>query len=806
MSKKCYHCGLKVQAEEIRLEDKSFCCNGCKTVFEILHSQNLGDYYSLNKNPGVRPESQQNSASYAFLDSEKIFSEFVDFSSDGTTVVSFSVPAVHCTSCVWLLESLEKIYPPIVHSSVDFNQKTVRITYDSSKASLSEIAKFLADLGYKPNLSLDQSDAKEKKSISPTLYQMVVAGFCFGNVMLLTFPEYITSEGSSIEQYKDTFRYLSFLLSLPVFFYSSKSYFQSAYVGFKHKHLNIDVPISIGIVTLFVRSVYEVFSGVGAGYFDSLCGLLFFMLAGKLFQESTYKSLRFDRDYKSFYPIAVERINKEKEEYILLEELKVGDVIRVRNQEIFPSDCILLSENANIDNSFITGESKQVSRDKGELIYAGGKLVGSAVLVQTQKAVNQGYLTSLWNHQTFSLAEDSFQTLIDSISKRFTIVVLFVAFAAAFYWWFVDFSKVFQVFCSVLIVACPCALSLSTPFTLGHMLRYLGFSKWYFKDLRVLEKLNQITHIVWDKTGTLTQGDKSQIKWTGFSRNATELSTNQKQWIFALVRNSTHPLSSQLYGYLKNENSDFSSQKIEIENFQEIPGKGLVGQIQGQEIKVGSSDFLDVAAQNIVNVSSVYVQIDGVVLGYFSFQNMYRENLTQTLKGLSNFKMSVISGDNPSEKENLEKMFPLGSEFYFNQSPKDKLDYVENLQKSGEKVLMIGDGLNDSGALKESFVGLSVSDSSLGFTPSCDGIVKGEALTLAPVIFNRIKKAMGLVKIAFGFSLFYNFIGLVFAVTGHLKPVVAAILMPISSISIVLIATFGTYFINKRGGEKVQNQ
>ena len=312
MEENCFHCDQRIEEEVIQFDEKAFCCQGCKTVYEILNVNDLKDYYDLNRNAGVRPDAKSNHQ-FDFLNTKEIFDKVVDFSDDGITVVSFYVPVMHCTSCVWLLESLNTINPNIISSNVNFTQKTVQVTFREEKLQLGDLARFITNLGYKPSINLKSLDKKKKNKVDRALVsKLVIAGFCFGNIMLLSFPEYVEVFGEVKEQWLDEnkgyFRWLMFALSLPVFFYSSTDYFVSAWQGIKNKYINIDVPIALGIIVIMFKSTYDIIFDISPGYFDTLAMLLFLMLTGKWFQQQTMQALAFDRDYKSFYPIAVAKM------------------------------------------------------------------------------------------------------------------------------------------------------------------------------------------------------------------------------------------------------------------------------------------------------------------------------------------------------------------------------------------------------------------------------------------------------------------------------------------------------------------
>jgi Cu+-exporting ATPase len=753
-------------------------------------------YYDLGHTPGTSPIQQE--GKFDFLNNKQIATKLLEFDEQGTQVVSLLIPTIHCSSCIWVLENLNKLNPAVKIAQVNFPKKTVRITFSSESLSLQNLVILLSRIGYEPYISLNDVTEKKTKIDRSLIYKLGVAGFAFGNIMFLSFPEYFEVNEFWLEKFKHIFRWLMFAFAVPVAFYSGRDYFVSAYKGLRSKILNIDVPIAIGISVLFIRSTVEIVMDWGTGFFDSMAGLVFFLLLGKFFQQKTYAFLSFERDYKSYFPIAVTRLTKISdseisEEQTQVYELKKGDKILIRSNELLPVDAILIKGNALIDYSFVTGEAEPVIKTFGDQLFAGGRQQAGSIEVEVLKSINQSYLTQLWSNEVFSKNKQStFESLTDSISRRFTISLLIIAFMATIVWLFIDASISLNVFTAVLIVACPCAISLAAPFTLGNLLRIFGRHKLYMKDSSVIEQLAHIDTVVFDKTGTLTTSSKNTIVYKGIA-----LTDEEEVLLTSTLRASNHPLSRSLYAILNRNNIRT------LDDFKEEVGQGITGVINHHHIKVGSHGFVGslqkVTHEQAHQRTAVHISTDNEYKGCYVFYNEYREGVKQVFDSLkTTTKIVILSGDNDGEKEHLATLLPKNTTLLFKQKPEDKLNYIKQLQERGSNVLMIGDGLNDAGALAQSNVGISISENVNVFSPACDGILDASRFQDITTFLSLSRKGIKVIKYAFVFSLFYNFIGLSFAVTGNLAPVIAAILMPLSSISIVVFTTITTYFLGQK--------
>lgn len=787
----CFHCGQDCPDDSIKIEDKYFCCIGCKTVYEILNQNQLCNYYNFENNPGISPSSVSDKK-YDYLDEPEVIEKLVNFKDDKYASLTFYIPQMHCSSCIWLLENLYKLNSAVVLSKVNFVRKELSVRYLHEKLSLKQLVKLLASIGYEPQISLESVELKKEKYPDKHLYYKIgIAGFAFGNIMLFSFPEYFSIDVTETFL-KKFFSYLNLTLALPVFFYSASDYFISAFKGLRKKIVNIDVPISLGILVLFIRSAYEILFNIGPGYFDSMTGLVFFLLIGKILQEKTYDALNFERDYKAYFPLSVTIKQNESEKSIPVSKLMIGNRILVRKNEIIPADSVLINGEAIIDYSFVTGESNPVHKVSGEIIFAGGRQIGGAIELEVIKEVSQSYLTRLWNNDTFNKSVESYFTRFsNTVSKYFTIIVLLVAYAAGGYWLTVDFKTAVHVFTSVLIVACPCALALSTPFTLGNAMRILGRNKFYLKNSSVIEEMAKVDEIVFDKTGTITESGKADIIFHG-----KVLTPFEQKLVKSLVRNSTHPLSKRIYDSIE------LNEIFPVTGFQEKFGLGISGIIYGRQVKLGSAKFVD--AENVKDDSlqtKIYLSIDELVVGKFIISNSYRDGIEQVIKNLSeHYHLSLLSGDNEGERLTLENFFGKNASLNFRQSPEDKLIYVKEQQMKGKKVLMLGDGLNDAGALSKSDVGIAVTDDISNFSPACDAILHGSELKKVPQFLTYAKDSVKIIRSSFFISFLYNVLGLSFAINGLLSPLIAAVLMPLSSISVVSYATLMTNIFGKRRG------
>ncbi|MEZ4801069.1 MAG: heavy metal translocating P-type ATPase metal-binding domain-containing protein [Flavobacteriales bacterium] len=796
----CYHCGEICPDIENTFDEKHFCCDGCKAVYQMLNSNGLCGYYDIDDSKGISPKIAITDERFAYLEDPATILSIVSFQNETETQVTLSLPQMHCSSCVWLLEHLYKLNPGILRSQTDFIRKQLFVVFDHRQTSLRKVVELVTTLGYEP--SFQYADLEKKKAENPNrkrIHRLTVAGFCFGNIMLLSFPEYLGTTGIDASMTK-LFGYLNLILALPTLVFSGGEFFVSAWQGLKAKFLNIDLPLSLSIAITFGRSVYEILSGTGPGYFDSMAGIIFFMLLGRYFQDRKQVQLQFDRDFKSFFPISVRRVIPNGEDFttIPLSNLSKGNRIIIRSSELIPADSILRKGDARIDYSFVTGESKPEHVKVGQIVYAGGRQTCGEIELEVVNEVEQSYLTQLWNRENKKDYKSNMDNMVHRLARHFTLFLLLLSLGSFIFWLPTDINRGIHALSTILIVACPCALLLSATFTHASILSVLGKNGVFVKNATLLEKIGEIKHIVWDKTGTLTSNKINEMSFEG------DLTAYEKNLVYRAATQSNHPVSRGIVEFLEQDPELQKARSIHysISDFNEEISKGYTADVAGHIIKIGSAEFVGLSAALGETLTRGYVNIDGHVKGYFALKSDIRPGLADNIISLRSegYKQSILSGDHAIRRTQFEVYFGNETPMMFGKTPHEKEAYIEQLQSEGEKVMMIGDGLNDAGALIQSNIGMAVSDDVNNFTPACDVIMEGKSFPKFHTILEYIGTTKAIIIASFIISLLYNVVGLGIAVQGKMSPLIAAILMPLSSFSIIIFTTTTSRIIAKIKG------
>ena len=777
----CRHCGEDCGVDPVRSHDGAFCCHGCESVFSILKRHQLDAFYTCDVQPGLSQKvvEQRDPARFAALDDPEVSARLIDFNDGHLARVTLSIPAIHCGSCIWLLEQLWRFDSGVARSEVDLVRRAVRVEFQPRVTSLRRIVEQLAALGYEPALTPGDGRTDVPSTTRRLYLQLGVAGFAFGNIMLFSIPRY--ANGAPLDGgFQRLFDVLNVLFALPVLLFSASDYFRRAWHAVRTRTMALDVPVALGLVALFARSVVDIWSGRGEGFLDSFAGLVFFLLIGRLFQQKVFERVAFDRTFRSFLPLAVQVQGAAGVVVTPIDRLRPGDRIVLRPREVVPADALLLDDAALIDYAFLTGEQTPVPARSGDTIRAGGRVVDRGIRLRVLREVSHSQIAGFWNHQIFH--EPKRYALIDLTARFgvwFTVGAVALAAAGAIAWW-PDAAASVNVATAVLIIACPCALTLAAPITLGTAMGQLGIRGLYLKHPAVALDLSRIDTIAFDKTGTLTQSDgPAEVTHDGLSSRALML-------IRCLAAESVHPTSRVIAAQIDASGAlHLKATDLPRAHFvREVVGEGICGTVEGELVAIGTASFVEAeTGRRIAGPADVTYAAAHEECGWIKVTVEGRAGMQNTAHALATrYELHLLSGDHSAERERWESSF--GGRMHFRQSPEDKLAFVRDLKAQGRHVLMVGDGLNDAGALAAANVGIAVSDDTACVAPACDAVIDGQRLATLPEFLAYAQRARHVIVACFVVSMLYNVVGVSLALSGLLTPLVAAIFMPVSSLTI----------------------
>ena len=777
--KACAHCGAPcLQSHE--WNGLSFCCHGCETVYRFLNDQGLQRYYELAEGErGIRVEVPEGGDELEVLQHPEVREKYIRYEDEEKTIYLLKIPAIHCRACVWLLEKLPTWCEGVMEARVNLDQGQLEVTATSEKQRLGEVVAMLRRLGYAPDLSFDMKSGGVSSSSRLHWLEIGVAGFCFGNVMLFSFPEYLSSSPLD-EGFEHVFRWLNWLFSLPVMLFCARSILLSGFRSLLTRRPTVDLPIALGIAVLWGWSTWAVVVGAGGGYFDSLCGLVFFLLLGRSYQRKSFSHLVFERDEHRFFPLSVRLLREGKEVVQPLQSLGRGDRYLVRHGSLIPVQSVVHRGRAFLDYRMVTGETRSIEKKVGERIHPGGLQRGGEVELEAVEDLNESELVRLWNGKEEKPSKR--EALLDRFSAYFTVVILGLAVFAFVYHGMS--AEALHRACAVLIVACPCALALSAPLTFGQAIRELSKRGFFVRHGASIETLAEIDHWIFDKTGTLTHIDDGGGEWT---RPLTE---PLRSAVSVLARQSNHPVASAMFNSLVQveDRCETTEWLLEEGSFVEHPGQGMEGMIAGQRIRVGSRRWLTDEVESSAEEGAVWIEANGEIVGEFRPRLSLRQGVLEGLEKMGQrFDLSLISGDHDGDRHAFEAYFK-AERMAFEQSPQDKANYVGKWVKKGRRVAMVGDGINDGPAMKTAHLGLAIPIDDGSFSPNSDVIVQESAVQHLFSFIQFCEFSTKNVGLCILISLIYNSIGISAAISGFLTPLWCAVLMPISSLSILFLS------------------
>ena len=791
MPVECSHCSLPVPAGLVEDgAEHQFCCSGCRVAYEVIRGHGLDGYYDI--------KSRIDAPEQAARVSGKAFSEFDDPAfhrlycrtlPSGLETVELYLEGVHCAACVWLVEKLTVVVDGVAEVRLDLGKALATVTWDPRTTPLSQVARFLDSIGYVPHpfrgVEARDMARREERSL---LVRIAVAGAIAGNVMLIAFALYGGHFHSIADEYSTLFRWVSLGLALPSVFWCASVFYRGAWGALRTRSLHMDLPIAIGILAGFTQGAVNTVRGTGEIYFESVTALIFFLLVGRFLQRrQQLKAASSTELMFSLAPSTARLVEGTAVREVPLESLAAGAVVEVRAGDSIPADGIVVEGASTLDRSLLTGESLPEDVAAGDPVHAGTVNLSARLLVKVRSTGEDTRVGRLMR-----LVEEGAQRrapvvlLADRISGWFVAIVLGLALATVVIWARIDPANAIQHAVALLIVSCPCALGLATPLAVSAAIGRAARKKILIKGGDALENLARPGLMILDKTGTLTEGRLAVIRWWG--------DEDLRPLVAAVERHSAHPVARALVA------AGGDGPALAAEEVREITGAGVEGVVGGRSVLVASAAHVKrslgglpaeaaaaVAAFAGEGLSPVVVAIDGRAAAVAGLGDPLRTDSEDSVSAIraSGWQVEILSGDHPAVVQTIARQVGVPPEGARGAAtPEDKLEAVRS--HGDETVAMVGDGVNDAAALAAATVGIGVHGGAEAVLAAADVYLGRPGLGPVVELLEGSRRTLGVIRRNLVFSLAYNIVAVAFAITGHMSPILAAILMPLSSMTVVL--------------------
>lgn len=791
----CAHCGLAVPRDRVAADGAaSFCCTGCVAAWEILHAGGLERYYVL----GERREAAVRSSgrSYEEFDHPAFEELYVRRETDGMAHAELYLEGIHCASCVWLVERLPLLVTGVAQVELEVRRALARVRWNPAVVPLSAVARTLDRLGYAPHPFRGVArEAMRRREDRQALMQIGIAGAIAGNVMLPALALYAGEIQGMEPAYIALFRWVSLLLTIPAMLWPGRVFFTGAIAALRTRTLHIDLPIALALAAGFARGAINTVTDSGPIYFDGVTLLIFLLLTGRFLQQRGQRAAADAAELLfSLAPGTARVVDPSGEERELpTAALLPGMEVVVRSGESFPADGVVTEGRTTVNAALLTGESRPVERAEGEPVHAGTLNVAAPVRVRVEAAGSGSRLARLLREVAESAARRApVVALANRLSGHFVAVVLVLAVVTFALWLPRDGTAAWDHAIALLVVTCPCALALATPLAVSMGVGRAARTGIYIKGGDVIEQLARPGELLIDKTGTLTLGHTALVAWHG--------DPAARAMVLALESGSSHPIADgfrRAFADLAIPVADAVSHHV---------GGGITGRIAGQEVVVGSPTFVAARATGVdawreriaETLTPVLVAVDGRVVASAGLGDRIRDDALTALTALRErgWRTTLLSGDDPRVARAVGLALGFApDEIIGGATPEAKRDVVNARRAAGARpVVMVGDGVNDAVAMAVADVGIGVHGGAEVSLAAADAYLTTPGIAPLVAMVDGSARTMRVIRRNIVFALVYNLVGVTLAMLGILSPLVAAVMMPASSLTVVMASWLGKSF------------
>ncbi len=804
----CAHCGLPVPGNPGGTDRPRFCCAGCAAVHALLHEAGVDGHAALRAGwPPSLGSASLTDRTYEELDDPGVRARIGSVDAAGLATAELYLEGVHCSACIWLIERLPRFAPGVIEARLHLGLGRATVVWDSRATELSAIARTLAGLGYAPHPARGLAERRARQREDRQMLTRVgVAGAVAANVMAIAFALYGGILDSMEPEFAEFFRWLSLVLTVPSLVWGGGVFFAGAWRALRQGALHMDLPISIGLGVGFAHGAVATVRGTGEVYFDTITVLIFLLLSGRYLLRRQHRAAADAAELLgALAPSMARRIEPAGVREVPLEALVRGDRVEVRAGDLVPADGRVIDGQSAVDLALLTGESRPVNVQPGDRVHAGTLNVAGRIEVAVERTGEEtrvGRLMRLVEEHARRRAPIAL--LADRLAGVFVAVVLALAGITLALWWPSSPHRAIESAVALLIVTCPCALALATPLAVTAAVGQAARAGLLVKGADVIERLASPGTMLFDKTGTLTTGQPELVSWWG--------DPGPRPLVGALEARSAHPVARALAAALAAEAS-----AVTVARATEVPGAGIDGEVGGRHVVVGSPRFaaargarvgVDVmrAIERLASegLTPVAVAVDGQVVAIAALGDTLRPEAPAVLEQIRarGWRVGILSGDHSAVVAAVARRLGLdGRECLSDVSPEGKLRHVERGRLSGP-VVMVGDGVNDAAALAAATVGVGVHGGAEAVLGVADVYVTRSGLAPVAELLEGAHRTLAVIRRNLACSLGYNAVAVVLAMTGHLNPVVAAVLMPLSSLTVIASSfrarTFGAVPARRR--------